>query len=352
MSSASAQSPSIEAIFQKKYEEFANDLKDVFPELEVAVTAALRLTATQRWDQYKQYVLTLGGRPDRPVTACPGMVLPGVVITPELWSGVSQLTKDAIQKYLSILTFSFIMKDGPGSMDLSGGVFKEWADKFLGDWRSKMGRADFDSFAKRMAEMFGPGGQRLPPFPDRLKHGKLAKLAEEIVKELKPEEFGLDPEVLRRCEADPSQAFEILMQTTMQNPEKLQNAMKKIIGRLQEKFQKGQFRPQDLVAEAEEMMKEFSENPAFVEMMESMRSTFGFEDMDMARAAGREGSARLSMVQQRLRREMARRTAATTSVPVSQESMAAAEAAAAAATAELLAMDAKDTKKKGSNKKR
>ena len=237
-------------------------------------------------------------------------------------------------------------------MDLSGGVFKEWADKFLGDWRSKMGRADFDSFAKRMAEMFGPGGQRLPPFPDRLKHGKLAKLAEEIVKELKPEEFGLDPEVLRRCEADPSQAFEILMQTTMQNPEKLQNAMKKIIGRLQEKFQKGQFRPQDLVAEAEEMMKEFSENPAFVEMMESMRSTFGFEDMDMARAAGREGSARLSMVQQRLRREMARRTATTTSVPVSQESMAAAEAAAAAATAELLAMDAKDSKKKGSNKKR
>ena len=174
-------------------------------------------------------------------------------------------------------------------------------------------------------------------------------LLEEIVKELKPEEFGLDPEVLRRCEADPSQAFEILMQTTMQNPEKLQNAMKKIIGRLQEKFQKGQFRPQDLVAEAEEMMKEFSENPAFVEMMESMRSTFGFEDMDMARAAGREGSARLSMVQQRLRREMARRTAAAPSVPVSQESMAAAEAAAAAATAELLAMDAKDSKKKGSN---
>jgi hypothetical protein len=32
--------------------------------------------------------------------------------------------------------------------------------------------------------------------------------------------------------------------------------------------------------------------------------------------------------------------------------MAAAEAAAAAATAELLAMDAKETKKKGSNKKR
>jgi hypothetical protein len=280
------------------------------------------------------------------------MVLPGVVITPELWAGVSQLTKDAIQKYLSILTFSFIMKDGPGSMDLSGGVFKEWADKFLGEWRNKMGRADFDSFAKRMAEMFGPGGQRLPPFPERLKNGKLAKLAEEIVKELKPEEFGLDPEVLRRCEADPSQAFEILMQTTMQNPEKLQGAMKKIIGRLQEKFQRGQFKPQDLVAEAEEMMKEFSENPAFVEMMESMRSTFGFEDLDMARSVGREGSARLNIAQQRLRREMARRTGATAApAAMSPEAMAAAIAAAEAAANELLASETKGAKK-SANKKR
>jgi hypothetical protein len=349
----SSTQPSIEAIFQKKYEEFANDLKDVFPELEVAVESALKLTATERWDQYKACVLTLGGRPDRPVAACPGMVLPGVVITPELWGGVSQLTKDAIQKYLSILTFSFIMKDGPGTMDLSGGVFKEWADKFLGEWRSKMGRADFDSFAKRMAEMFGPGGQRLPPFPERLKNGKLAKLAEEIVKELKPEEFGLDPEVLRRCEADPSQAFEILMQTTMQNPEKLQNAMKKIIGRLQEKFQRGQFKPQDLVAEAEEMMKEFSENPAFVEMMESMRSTFGFEDLDMARSVGREGSARLNIAQQRLRREMARRSGATAASnnTMTPEAMAAAVAAADAAARDLLASEEKGAKK-GANKKR
>lgn len=349
----SSTQPSIEAIFQKKYEEFANDLKDVFPELEVAVESALKLTATERWDQYKACVLTLGGRPDRPVAACPGMVLPGVVITPELWGGVSQLTKDAIQKYLSILTFSFIMKDGPGTMDLSGGVFKEWADKFLGEWRSKMGRADFDSFAKRMAEMFGPGGQRLPPFPERLKNGKLAKLAEEIVKELKPEEFGLDPEVLRRCEADPSQAFEILMQTTMQNPEKLQNAMKKIIGRLQEKFQRGQFKPQDLVAEAEEMMKEFSENPAFVEMMESMRSTFGFEDLDMARSVGREGSARLNIAQQRLRREMARRsgTTAASNNTMTPEAMAAAVAAADAAARDLLASEEKGAKK-GANKKR
>jgi heterodisulfide reductase subunit A-like polyferredoxin len=138
----------------------------------------------------------------------------------------------------------------------------------------------------------------------------------------------------------------------MQNPEKLQGAMKKIIGRLQEKFQRGQFKPQDLVAEAEEMMKEFSENPAFVEMMESMRSTFGFEDLDMARSVGREGSARLNIAQQRLRREMARRTGATAApAAMSPEAMAAAIAAAEAAANELLASETKGTKK-SANKKR
>jgi hypothetical protein len=346
--------PSIEQIFQKKYEEFANDLKDVFPELNDELEAALKLSNEERWNQYKLRILKEGGRPDRSTTECPGMVLPGVIITSDLWSGLSSFTKDAIQKYLSILTFSFILKDGPGNMNLNGDLFKEWADKFLGEWRSKMGRADFDSFAKRMAEMFGPGGQRLPPFPERLKHGKLAKLAEEIVKELKPEEFGLDPEVLRRCEADPSQAFEILMQTTMQNPEKLQNAMKRIIKRLQEKFQRGEFRPQDLVAEAEEMMKEFADNPEFVGMMESMRSTFGFEDMDLARASGREGSARLSMVQQRLRREHAKRSATgnpvnpTSSMTPAQREMA---EAAAKAVADSLLRD-EDTEKVKGKKRR
>jgi heterodisulfide reductase subunit A-like polyferredoxin len=138
----------------------------------------------------------------------------------------------------------------------------------------------------------------------------------------------------------------------MQNPEKLQGAMKKIIGRLQEKFQRGQFKPQDLVAEAEEMMKEFSENPAFVEMMESMRSTFGFEDLDMARSVGREGSARLNIAQQRLRREMARRTGATAApAAMSPEAMAAAIAAAEAAANELLASETKGAKK-SANKKR
>lgn len=296
--------PPVEAIFQAKYEEFAAALKETFPELTDAVDAALQLSMDQRQARYKAEVLPTGGRPARPSAECPGPVLPGVVLTPALWESVSETTKGTVGQYLALLSFSFVMAEGVDGLDMNMGAFKEWADKFMGEWRNKIGRTDFDSFAKKLTEMFGADGSRLPPFPERLRTGRLAKLAEEIVAELRPEEFGLDPETIARCEADPSQAFEIIMNMTMRNPEKLQGAMKRIVKRLQEKFQQGSFKPQELVAEAEEMMKEFSENPAFVELMETMRSTFGFEDMEMARASGNEGSARLALVRNRLKKKL------------------------------------------------
>lgn len=295
---------SVEAIFQTKYEEFAADLKNAFPELTSDIDRSLTLSTEERWTNYKRTILETGGRPMKPAEECPGLVLPGVIITPELWATASAETRKAINQYLSIMTFAYVVKEGQGIPDLSGNFFKKWTDEFMGQWRSKLNRADFDSFTKRLTEMFGADGSRLPPFPERLKNGKLAKLAEEIVKELKPEEFGLDAETIKRCEQDPSQAFEILMGTTMRNPERLQGAMKRIVKRLQEKFQRGEFKPQDLVAEAEEMMKEFSENPAFVELMEQMRGIFGFEDMGAARAAGQEQSARLALVKNRLRKKL------------------------------------------------
>ena len=51
-------------------------------------------------------------------------------------------------------------------------------------------------------------------------------------------------------------------------------------------------------------MKEFSENTAFVELMESFRGMFNFSDMETARKAGREGSARLSLVKERLKKKL------------------------------------------------
>lgn len=298
----------LESIFQTKYDEFVASLMEVFPELADVLNAAKALSKADRLVQYKAFVMPMAGSPKRDPTACPGMVLPGVSIATTLWDSATEGTKKAINQFLSLMTFTFVMKEGPegaeGEFDFGGEAFKGWADSFMDQWRSKLNRADFDSFAKRLADLFGSGGDRLPPFPEKFRKGKLVKLAEEIVRELKPEEFGLDPNVTKQCEEDPSKAFEILMGSMMKNPEKLQGAMKRIIKRLQDKFQRGEFKPQELAAEAEEMMKEFSENPAFVEMMEAMKKTFGFEDMDAARAAGQEPTARMSIVRERLRRKL------------------------------------------------
>ena len=305
----------LDAIFQSKYTEFATALKDAFPELSEVIAVSMEMEPEMKLDMYKSMVLPNAGSPKRDPTVFPGMVLPGVFINEATWTASSEGTKKAINQFLNLLTFTFVMKEGThetGDDNMAGDAFKEWADSFMGQWRNKLNRADFESFTSRFAELFGSGENRLPPFPERLRHGKLAKLAEDIIKELKPEEFGLDPETVKQCEEDPSKAFEILMQSTMRNPEKIQTAMKRIIKKLQEKFQRGEFRPQDLASEAEEMMKEFSENPAFVEMMESMKKTFGFEDMDAAKAAGQEQSARMSIVKERLRRKQAAKGASMT----------------------------------------
>ena len=327
----------LDAIFQAKYNEFATALMDVFPELTDVVKTSLDMTPAMRVTLYKQLVLPTAGNPKRDPAVTPGMVLPGVFINETTWTSASEGTRVAINQFLSIMTFSFVMKDG-SSAEFGEDAFRQFADKFMDQWRSKLNRADFDSFTSRFQELFGSGGNRLPPFPEKFKNGKLAKLAEDIVRELKPEEFGLDPETIKLCENDPSKAFEVIMQSTMRNPQHLQNAMKRIIKKLQDKIQRGEFRPEDLAAEAEEMMKEFSENPAFVEMMESMRKTFSFEDPEAAKAAGQDQSARLALVRNRLRQKQAQKEAArganTFVNPVQVNTAAEAAAASMAATLE------------------
>jgi len=323
----------LDAIFQTKYEEFGESLTEVFPEMTDVIKSAMAASPTERVSLFKQLVLPSAGNSKRDPETFPGMVLPGVYINEALWLSSSEGTKKAINQFIKLLSFTFVMKEG-GSDEFGGDAFRTFADKFMNDWRGKMDRTDFDSFTKRFADLFGSGENRLPPFPERLRKGKLVRLAEEIVKELKPEEFGLDPDTVRQCEADPSKAFEILMQTTMRNPARLQEAMKRIIKRLQEKFQRGEFKPQELAAEAEEMMKEFSENPAFVDMMDQMRKVFSFEDMASAKAAGQEQSARMAVVKERLRRKAAENAAKAGAKPA-PVATAAATAAANAAAAEL-----------------
>jgi hypothetical protein len=237
---------------------------------------------------------------------CPGVVLPGVVLTEELWSTVGSKTKAAVYDYLSILDLSALYLSGFEGLDEDAGegFSKEWADRVMRDWRGRMDRVDFEGLAGKFAKLFGGDGGALPPLPEKFLKGKLAKLAEDMVREFKPEDFGLRPEDLAAVEKDPTRAFEILMQASAANPALLQKALARVAKKLQDKVASGALRPQELVAEAEELMKEFQSHPAFVEMMESFRSAFSFDDTETAQAAGRDGENRLSIARARLRKKL------------------------------------------------
>lgn len=307
-SQESQTSPSLREIFDQKYAEFAADLRGAVPEVSAALDAALALSSEERLKQFRDVVLP-GCAPTRDPSTCPPALLPGVVLTPALWSELSNTTKTAIQQHLTILSFCALYEgakeglDGLGGMgfgDLSGGFP---FDAFLRNLKGSMEGVDMEGFSNKFTEFMKSSS--FSKIPEKFMKGQLAKLCEELVHEFKPEDFGLTEEQLKKYENEPQKVFELITDIFVKNPEALQKAVKRIASRFQEKFQKGQLRPEQIVAEAEDMMKEFSNNPAFVELLESFRGMFDLAgNMDTAKAAGREGSARSQLVRDRLRKKL------------------------------------------------
>ncbi len=344
MSSAPA---SNESIFQVKYVEFANNLRDVFPECSVEIDTAVALNDTERIDGFKTYVLPIAGDFKRDVSVNPGIVLPNVALTDEQWASLSDNSKKSIQEYLTLLAFTFMMDTNSPFGDDSKSAFEE----FMGSLKDKMSGIDFKSITEKFASMFGGSAEGVK-LPEKFLKGHLARLAEEMMRDFKPEDFGLDVEELKKYENDPTKAFDMLLKVYTTNPGIIQNSIQKIGKRLQAKIQSGAIRPQEIAAEAEELMKEFSTNPAFVEMMGSFKTMFGMEDPDLARAAGRENNARLALVRERLRKKMDSRKSAQSSAPMGDAAYAAAVAAAEAAAKEALAAEAATKKPSASQNKK
>lgn len=294
------------SVFDQKYLEFCEDLKGALPEIAGAIDTAAALSTEARLTGFMEKVLP-HCKPQRDAAACPGMVLPDVVITEELWASLSEGSQKAIQEQLTILSVCSLTH-GTNFADLSGNVFREWTEEFTKTWKEKLNSVDFEGMSKKLADLLkGLGPDKFPKLPERFLKGQIAKLAEELVREFKPEDFGLSTEELQACDKDPSKAMELLTEIYTKKPEVLQKAIQRIAGRLQEKIRRGELRPEQIASEAEELIKEFGQNNAFKDMLESFRSVFGMEDPDLARQVGREGEARRSIVRDRLRKKLEQR---------------------------------------------
>jgi hypothetical protein len=308
-------------------------------------------------------------------TAAGVPLVKGVLMTSALWAELGPVTRAAIWKYLSSLLLLYAADASPeeeeGPWDLSG--FKANLDRMMKTLKEKDPKdstddrgetpAPFAAIFEKLAGMMGGSaagttdagagagtGTTIPPFklPERLFKGHIAKIAEELVREFKPEEFGIDPAMLES--KDPAVAFTYLQEIFTKKPELMMNAAQKIGKRLQAKFAKGEINRDEIIREAEELMKEFSDNEAFSSLFGSLGELFKSGEKE----SGNEGSARRREVQERLRRKQAakKEAAAAAGLPaanvVVDASATAAAAAAAAATASLLeeeSIAAKSTKR-------
>ncbi len=290
----SVDSGNVDTIFLTKYNEFCEELKATYPEGAAVIDLAKSLSDEEKKERFVKYVTPKILTPKRNPKHNPGCVLPGVVLSDEKWFEFSVKTRQAINEYVTLLTFCATFgKDG---------MNMKWAEQALNSMKEKLNSADFKSLSDKIMDLLKSG--QFASIPERLMKGQIAKLAEELVREFRPEDFGLSAAELERAGNDPTQAFSLLSQIYTQKPEMLQNVMKRIAKRLQEKVQRGELRPNELAAEAEELIKEFTENPAMKELMESFKSMFGFEDPEAARAVGRDGNSRLAIARNRLRKRM------------------------------------------------
>ncbi len=322
------------SVFQMKYIEFADDLLGALPEYTSQIEAAKKLDGDTRLTRFQQEVKTsrtFDGDVEN-TDKNPGNVLPGVEISDSVWASLSQNTKKAIWEYVRILSICCFMEAGFGENSKPS-----WMNDAMDEMKKKLEGIDFQGIINKFMTFLKPGegatgstsgGEAtdgglpagfeklfengFPKIPEKFLKGHMAKLAQEIVKDITPEDLGISPEMIAECEKNPSRAFEILFQVFGNNPGNIQKTIQKIGKRLQQKFMSGAIRPQEIAREAEELMKEFASNSSFVDMMEGIKSAFGFTDMDVAKQAGREGSARLAMVKERLKKKASEKEAKKT----------------------------------------
>lgn len=196
------------------------------------------------------------------------------------------------------------------------------------------GMSDMFDRLKDIAGSFGfkdmSGAAGAFKIPEKLFKGHIAKIAEELVKEFKPEDFGISPEMLEGN--DPARIFTYLQEVFTKKPEMLMTAAQKIAKKIQAKFQSGAIRREDIIREAEELMAEFSDNEAFSSLFGSLGEMLKGSEKE----SGNMGSVRRREVQERLRKkkaekDMARATTSSTSnIIVSNDAeLRAAEAATA-----------------------
>jgi len=318
--------------------QFTNELGLSYPELDKAVSAymkrkdhiegfstlasALKAAVAARDDSF---FLKSGGKGIE--------ILPGIFFSAKLWSDTSKETRVVFWDYLASLILLNTMFVGSSasapaaSASATGGEetiempdFEEMMKEMSAGFKSEEFKGIFENMKNMFKDLSGnvpPAAEgeegapkvpfEMPTIPEHLQNGLIAKIAAELAGEFKPEDLGIDPVMMERM--NPMQIFEHLQFVYTNNPDLLTGAMKRVAGKIQNKFASGALNKDALMREAKELMTYFTDNPAFKDMFESFGGLFDNPLMGGGEGAKGSQSERLQAARERLRKKAAKKNA-------------------------------------------
>lgn len=299
--------------FAKSLLEFCEDLRLSFPEMAANID---RVSSMSPADYLKSWRPHLGLLKTKDVQQLfqkrGGSLLGGVSLSKKLWTELSETTHRAIWKHLRSLTLEAVVETGLDKLkeeemsQLMEIMMEEKMPTESGGLFEHL-KPLFDRLKDFMPNMDVSGGA-FPEIPERLRNGKIAKLAEELTKQFDPTEFGIDPSLLTGDNIE--DIITKLSEIFQKDPTKLMAGAKKMAEKIKRKIMDGSIDRKQLVDEAQEFMKLFRDNPMFKESlgkMESMMGPGGLASMFGSGSGSEAPSERRSTVQERLRKKLAAR---------------------------------------------
>jgi hypothetical protein len=308
---------------------FCDELRGTFPELSGVIDRATTQTAERYWSAWKSHLEILLERDfDALQAERRGLLIGPVQITPALWAEISGPTKNAIWRYLRTLLLEAAMEV---SLDSVSAEIQQQVLNILTSERLEAGGKEAEEAANEMfqdalphlkplmdrlkgmmgsfMDVSGIGDIPMPEIPERLRKGRIAKLAEEMAKQFDPAEFGIDPTLLKGDNVE--EILKRLAEMYQRDPTLLIAGAKKMADKIRKQILGGSLDRDALVAEAQEFVQIFKEHPTFKELLakfESFTGEGGLGGLFGEQNAGAP-SARLSAVQERLRKKLEARKA-------------------------------------------
>jgi hypothetical protein len=335
-----------ETPFVKTLTSFCRELILTFPELKTPITRAANTTPFQFWRSWHEHLPILRNRDVAELfDTHRGFLLGPVCITPLLWNELSSTTHSIIWKYLrtlileSALEIHFDVIDA-NAMQLITDILHEEKGPNAGAAAPPPRTAPepqdtgateeedtihhifeksvehlkpllekVQEFLKKNIQTDASGSIPFPEIPERLRKGRIAKLAEEFAKQFNPEEFGIDPALLEGNNVE--HILKTLAEQYQKDPTLLLAGAKKVAERIKTKILSGSIHREELLEEAHEFVALFKEHPLFKDAIDKLNEYVG--EGGLSSIFGISSSApseRVRVVRERLRKKLAARKAA------------------------------------------